>query len=276
MNKIDYELYQIKNGEEHRDYRFSSLRMLKHLQLQVNQQHYEKVYSGNVESNGSVGEVLESLYEKFNLQHPADYRNRSMSVSDIVVLHENGVDTAHFCDSVGFVEVPQFFLPAPTVNLETAGLSVDGHLGTWHTIGSFEIAGKDFFMLEHDEFGSTVANIVVDENGKLVAQDLWHGITPDIEHMIFEEQIKNPENYLAAAEGNSEENYNNIDGRIDTQSKLTPGDDTESHPEQLPEKKPSILAKLKDKQSELRKTSLESPETISPEKSKNKSELSLN
>lgn len=175
--------------------------------------------------------MLERLFEKFNLQHPADYRGRSMSVSDVVVLHENGRDTAHFCDSIGFVEIPQFFSPIPSVSLETTGLHVEGHQGTWHSIEQKEILGHDFFLMEHDEFGSDTANIVVDDSGKLVAEDLWNGFNQDVVRMITEEQglhsnktadqdaaLSNSltttptspteRNYLKAAEEYQEENYN--------------------------------------------------------------------
>lgn len=81
------------------------------IQCTVDQSHYGRVYSGSVESNGATGEALESLFMKFNLELPANYRSCSMSVSEVVVLHENGNDQAYFCDSIGFLEVPQFFQP---------------------------------------------------------------------------------------------------------------------------------------------------------------------
>lgn len=59
----------------------------------------------------ATSDVLESIYEKFNLYHSADYRGHSLSVSDVVVLHENGHTSAHLCDSFGFVEVPEFLSP---------------------------------------------------------------------------------------------------------------------------------------------------------------------
>ena len=249
MSKTDYELYQVKDGEEHLDRLFSSLSLLEKLKLKVEKSHYDRVYSGTVDSKGSTGEVLESLFMKFNLEFPADYRSRSMSVSDVVVLHENGTDRAYFCDSIGFVEVPQFFQPSLVVTMDTSGLAVDGHFGTWHSIDTMQIGGKDFYLMEHDEYGDEVASIIVDATGKLAAEDLWDGFTPEIVEMIDQEQGLQaaPENYLAAAEGYSEENYNQIDGRMDTQTKLTPGDDTESQPEKQPNQKPSVLEKLKQK-----------------------------
>ena len=62
------------------------------------------------------------------------------------------------------------------VGPETKGLFVDGHFGTWHTAEIKEIAGETFFRMEHDEYGDTVAGIIVDEEGKLVAEDLEHGL----------------------------------------------------------------------------------------------------
>ena len=152
-------------------------------------------------------------------------------------------------DSIGFVEVPQFFQPSMVVTMDTNGLAVDGHFGTWHSIDTKQIGGKDFYLMEHDEHGDEAASIIVDATGKLVAEDLWDGFTPEIVEMIAQEQGLQaaPENYLAAAEGYSEENYNQIDGRMDTQSKLTPGDDTKSQPEKQPNQKPSVLEKLKQK-----------------------------
>lgn len=77
------------------------------------------------------------------------------------------------------------------------------------------------------------------------------GLTP-VQAAPTREPSGNAENYLAAAEGYSEKNYNTIDGRIDTQSKLTPGDDTDSQPEKQGEQKSSVLEKLKKKQAGLR------------------------
>lgn len=118
MNKIDYDIYQIKKGEQFHGIRFEGTRFLKHAQIPIHPDHYDKVYSSSISSDhpvtgnkGATSEVLESIYEKFNLYHPADYRGHSLSVSDVVVLHENGHTSAHICDSFGFVEVPEFISP---------------------------------------------------------------------------------------------------------------------------------------------------------------------
>ena len=277
MNKIDYERYQVKRGSEHRDLLFSNMKLIDKLKLKVEQCHYDKVYSGPTNNKSSVNEVLESLFVKFNLYFPSDYRGRSMSVSDVVVLNESGKQQAYFCDSFGFVQVPQFLQSGLQITEQTQGLAVDGHFGTWHTIDSMKFGELKLFLMEHAEYGDEVACVIVDSNGKLLAEDVWNGFDQEILDMIAAEQGTSqslaasmqetkqlagngsqllqtgnePDNYLAAAEGYSEENYNMIDGRIDVQSKLTPGDDTEIQPEIKNEKRPSVLAKLKEKQASI-------------------------
>lgn len=296
MNKIDYELYQVKRGSEHRDLLFSNMKLIAKLKLKVEQCHYDKVYSGSTDNKSSVNEVLESLFVKFNLDFPSDYRGRSMSVSDVVVLNENGKQQAYFCDSFGFVQVPQFLQSGVQIAEQAQSISVDGHFGTWHAIDSMKLGELKLFLMEHDEYGDEVACVIVDSNGKLLAEDVWNGFDQEILDMIATEhgtsqslaaymqeskqlasngsqllQTGNePDNYLAAAEGYSEENYNMIDGRIDVQSKLTPGDDTEIQPEIKNEKRPSVLAKLKEKQASI-------PENRKPEtpQIKNKDNISF-
>ena len=62
-----------------------------------------------------------------------------------------------------------------TITADTRGFEADGHAGTWHTVDEREYAGEKFFFMEHDEYGSDVAGIIVAENGQLVAEDLWDG-----------------------------------------------------------------------------------------------------
>ena len=62
-----------------------------------------------------------------------------------------------------------------TITADTRGFEADGHAGTWHTVDEREYAGEKFFFMEHDEYGSDVAGIIVSEHGQLIAEDLWNG-----------------------------------------------------------------------------------------------------
>lgn len=103
-----YAVYQLRDGDETRAYRFESLEYLQQAGLAVKKENYDLVYSGLLTLQGSNDEVLESLFEKFNRDRPADFKGHSMSVSDVVVLSRNGVTTSHYCDRCGFEELPDF------------------------------------------------------------------------------------------------------------------------------------------------------------------------
>ena len=101
-----YKIYQLKSDDELWQYHFESLESLKAHDLKVEGKNYELKY----ESEWTAGMHLEGIYTKFNIDRPEDFTGHSLSVGDIVVLNRDGNETAHFVDSVGFVEVPEFFL----------------------------------------------------------------------------------------------------------------------------------------------------------------------
>ena len=117
-NTDKYGIYQLKDNPELDKFRFEGTESLKHMGIAkdnfdaVLPENYKLVYLGELsELQGQTqSETLEAIYTKFNIDHTADYKAHSLSVSDIVVLHENGENTAHFVDSFGFTELPKFML----------------------------------------------------------------------------------------------------------------------------------------------------------------------
>ena len=117
-NTDKYGIYQLKDNPELDKFRFEGTESLKRMGITkdnfdaVLPENYKLVYLGELsELQGQTqSETLEAIYTKFNIDHPADYKAHSLSVSDIVVLHENGENTAHFVDSFGFTELPKFML----------------------------------------------------------------------------------------------------------------------------------------------------------------------
>ena len=106
--KPAYKIYQLREDEEYHGIRFESMDRLKRDGIQLNHEDYDLVYEGKLdEFKGN--ESLESLYTKFNIDHPEDFRGHSLSVSDVIVITEDDIDTAFFCDSFGFTEMPEFF-----------------------------------------------------------------------------------------------------------------------------------------------------------------------
>ena len=70
--------------------------------------------------SGTVPEQLEKLYQQFNLEKPVDFHSPSMSVSDIVAIRQDGKVSCHYCDSVGFTQIPGFLPENPLKNAEMA------------------------------------------------------------------------------------------------------------------------------------------------------------
>jgi hypothetical protein len=101
QEKIDdsYSIYQLKDGEELRKHRWESLESLKRHGLSIEKENYNLVYTS------TMPDTLDMIYEKFNLYHPQDFKGHSLSVSDVVVLHKNGMETAYYVDNFGFEEI---------------------------------------------------------------------------------------------------------------------------------------------------------------------------
>ena len=104
VDKDTFSIYQLKQGDETRDFRFEPYDRLQAAGNVVDKTNYELVYSAEL----TPGTSLEDIYTRFNIDHPKDFKGHSLSVSDVVVLHQNGQDAAHYVDSFGYKEVPEF------------------------------------------------------------------------------------------------------------------------------------------------------------------------
>ncbi|MDE7249489.1 MAG: nucleotidyltransferase, partial [Lachnospiraceae bacterium] len=103
-SKDQFGIYQLKDTEETRDIRFMAMDYLEMKGVPVSKENYELVYTGELKE----GMSLEDIYTKFNIDRPADFTGHSLSVSDVVVLHQDGENTSHYVDAVGYREVPEF------------------------------------------------------------------------------------------------------------------------------------------------------------------------
>ena len=332
-----YAIFQIDENGKGREYLFFNMDFIQRKGMEVEGGDYSLIYGGRLGQE----ENLDTLYEKFNVNHPEGYTGHSLSVSDVVVVNREGHVSAYFVDSFGFTELPDFvrqreqliekemaqdleekiypplythtidyamehgraddylesrklnldckkavegairenfdgmrlahdaaeavveeygtervaFVLANTVrhlehdgrfsrdtkewagsfeipenisrgidlnadyvvdshpavldgfiglardkmreqeldqeeemqiNADTRGFVADGHFGTWHTAEIQEINGEQFFRMEHDEYGASVASIVVNQEGKLVAEDLEHGFDQRARDAIHE------------------------------------------------------------------------------------------
>lgn len=293
-NEKQFGIYQITARDPEHDYRFMNLDFVKRHGMEVSRADYELVYTAPLTEK----DTLEAIYERFNIQRPADFTGHSLSVSDVVVLNDGKSIKACYVDSIGFAELPDFFkerkmdlkketildeqlqeieifdkpglfsnsrlrdedvpeglyrydlrgsdydpgqpilvektvivnhaasvLMAEELDLGADGrlelgeeglnftgglltvrefmkeqeeknngllhgdsynITVEGHIGTWYAIDETEVGGEKFFLLEHEEYGDEAACVAVNEQGKLVAEDLWNGFDEDFQDAVKE------------------------------------------------------------------------------------------
>ena len=247
QDKDTFSIYQIKGGDETRDFRFEPYDRLQAAGNVVDRANYELVYSAPLAPETS----LEDIYTRFNIDHPKDFKGHSLSVSDVVVLHQDGQDAAHFVDSIGFREVPEFLQEQKQLtpdDLET-GETVKTPRGTFHVTAmsreQIEAAGYGFHHQSDD------GKYLIMGNGTRA-------------FAVAAEQAQR-DNPLKTAEQTTEQNGNMIDGIINNtptvdelEAKVKAGEqislvdlanavkaDKERGKGAKPEKKPSIRAQLR-------------------------------
>ena len=155
QHKDTFSIYQIKGGDETRDLRFEPYDRLTAAGHRVDAKNYTLVYSAPL----TPGTSLEDIYTRFNIDHPKDFKGHSLSVSDVVVLHQNGQDTAHYVDSLGYKDVPEFLQPENY--LKTAEQTteqnynmIDGQINNTPTAAELEEkakAGEQISLAEYAE-----------------------------------------------------------------------------------------------------------------------------
>ena len=136
-------IYQIRDGKETRDLRFEPYDRLRAAGNTVHRGNYTLVYTAPL----TPGTSLEDIYTRFNIDHPKDFKGHSLSVSDVVVLHQNGQDTAHYVDSFSYKDVPEFLQPEN--HLKTAEQTteqnyhmIDGQINNTPTAAELEEKAK--------------------------------------------------------------------------------------------------------------------------------------
>ena len=188
-------IYQLKDGDGMRDYRFEPYDRLQAAGLSVEATNYNLVYTAEL----TPGTSLEDIYTRFNTDHPEDFKGHSLSVSDIVVLHQNGENTAHYVDRIGYRDVPEF-LRGQVQQITPDGLMTGEQITTPR--GSFSVTAMSREQMKAAGYGVHHQS----EDGKYLI--MGNGTR------AFAVAAEPPENYLKAAEQTTEQNGNMIDGII--------------------------------------------------------------
>lgn len=193
-----FAIYQLKDGAELRDYRFEGLDWINSKGLTVEHDNYNFVYSEPFTNYVTQRDRLEELWDRFNNDHPADFKGHSLSVSDIVAIKQDSVVTYHYCDSFDFVELPKFAEPTPLVpDSYVTGEKIDTPRGR------FSLTTMTKEQMEQAGYGYHHSS---DNGAYLIMGNGTRAFA-----------IVNEDNPLRTAELSTEQNYNQIDGIINNE-----------------------------------------------------------
>ena len=245
-DKDTFSIYQLKGGDETRYLRFEPYDRLQAAGNVVDRANYELVYTAPL----TPDMTLNSIYERFNIDHPKDFKGHSLSISDVIVFHQDAQDTAHYVDRGGdFRQVPEFLQEQPQLTPDS--LITGEKIQTPR--GSFSLTAMSVEQMKAAGYGLHHTS----DDGKYLI--MGNGTR------AFAVAAEQPENYLKTAEQTTEQNYNMIDGKINNtptarelEAKVKAGEtislvdladaikaDRGRDKTTKPEKKPSIRAQLK-------------------------------
>ena len=190
----NFSIYQVPRGPEGRNFRYRSYEGLQADGLSVDRKNYRLVYTAPLDKNPSLDEI----YHRFNMEHPADYKGRSLSLGDIVVFRQDGKQTAYYVDRIGYREVPEFF--------EEQGQQLTpDKLETGEPVktprGTFYVTAMSREQMEAAGYG-------------------FHHQSEDGRYLIMANGTRafaipaQPESHIKTAEMSTEQNYNMIDGMM--------------------------------------------------------------
>ncbi len=265
MSTSQFAVYQLKKKPELRNLLFRTYEELAQDQIPVQVANYEQVYLGTMKP----GETPEQIKKDLEQKQPHNYKGHAVSTSDVLILNDNGVTITYYVNKDTFIEIPDFMKVTSSESggliKDTVGYEIEGKDGTWEVVDYLLVEGKNYFLMEHEQYGTNVAYVVLNQNGKVIVDSVYNGFDDMVKQQIrdylhppvqaqtgnskpkldnWQKYMENGE-YLRSAEITEEANYNMIDG---LKNNAAPK-------EKKNRPKESILAKLNEKKEEVARRS---------------------
>ena len=183
MEANQFAVYQLKNIPENRQIRFRPYSTLQEKGIQIQYKDYEQVYLARMQPEDGPGQIR----RRFNKKLPRTFHGHSISVSDVLVLNNAGVVTSYYVEKEGFTVIAGFIRKSSSgalVSFDTAHFHIEGKEGSWLAFDSMIVDGRQFFLMEHETYGKDAAWVVLDEDGKLIVDNVYQGFNQTVLQQI--------------------------------------------------------------------------------------------
>jgi hypothetical protein len=177
-----FTIYQLKDGEDNHLRRWESYDSLQKLGEQPDIKNYTEVFRGKMQPSAT----LENIYQEFNIDKPLDFTGHPLSMSDIVVVQENGVNTANYVDTYGYVSCPDF---ARQHEHELNKVTVV-HYGRIDFLSNTGIVGETIYFKDKQSFDKEV--LESNDVGRPISYQVYnsqHGFKDSVNPLTMAERM---------------------------------------------------------------------------------------
>ena len=197
MSTSQCAVYQVKETPEYRDVRFRSYEKLRSEGKSVSIENYQQVYIGRIKP----GETPADIKTRLQKQRPKNFKGHSIGCSDVLVVTDAGETTAYYINKDGFIIVPEFLTIKSSsdtrLSIDTTGYEIEGKKGTWLAQDYILMNEKKWFLMEHEEYGTRAAYVILSEDGAVVMNDCYNGFDEEarrnIQNFMQQQAVKEQE-----------------------------------------------------------------------------------
>ena len=224
MSTSQCAVYQVKDTPEYRDVRFRSYEKLKSEGKTVQIENYQQVYIGRIQR----GETPADIKTRLQKQRPKNFQGHSIGCSDVIVITDDGKTTAYYVNKDGFIIIPEFLTIKSSsdtrLSIDTIGYEIEGKKGTWLAQDYILMNEKKWFLMEHEEYGTRAAYVILSEEGAVVMNDCYNGFD--------EEARRNIQNFMQQQTEQAQEQQKQQEMQAQSQTgQLQPGETQKKKPE---------------------------------------------
>ncbi len=131
------------------------------------------------------------MKERLEQQPPRSFAGHSVSVSDVLVFYRKGTVISYYVEKTGFTVIENFIHKesgpsGAAVSIDTTNFKIEGKAGSWLAFDSIRLEGQEFFLMEHEAYGKEAAWVVVDEAGRLAADNVRNGFDGEVRGKLEE------------------------------------------------------------------------------------------